>query len=112
MTTDLISNWGKTKTKFINQNIHFSKKQKSWVWDDNGTHQMEGLLNYSVVIELNEEMMKNKNVRYSWWTTPWNVEWQLHDFFITTKRSLQKPKIGTRGIKDVLHLITKTVIFI
>ena len=27
------------------------------VLDDNCTHQMEGLFNYSVVLELNEEMM-------------------------------------------------------
>ena len=101
----------KTKTKFINQNIHFAKQQKSWVWDDNCTHQMEGLLNYSVVLELNEEMMQNKNVGYSCWTTPWNVEWRQHDFFITTKRSKQKPKIGTREIKDVLHLPKKWYLF-
>ena len=106
-----ISIWGKTKTKFINQNIHLTKQQKSWVWDDSCTHQMEGLLNYSVVLELNEEMMQNKNVGYSCWTTPWNVEWQQHDFFIITKRSKQKPKIGTREIKDVLHLPKKWYLF-
>ena len=53
-----ISNWGKTKTKFINQNIHFAEQQKSWVWGDNCTHQIEGLLNYSVVLELKEEIMQ------------------------------------------------------
>ena len=55
--------------------------------------------------------MQNKNVGYSCWTTPWNVEWHQHDFFITTKRSKQKPKIGTREIKDVLHLPKKGYLF-
>ena len=31
----------------------------------NCTYQIEGLVNYSVVLELNKEMMQNKNVRYS-----------------------------------------------
>ena len=106
-----ISIWGKTKTKFIYQNIHLAKQQKSWVCDDNCTHHIEGLHNYSLVLELNEEMMQNKNVRYSCWTTPWNVEWRQHDFFITTKRSEEKPKIGTREIKDVLHLPKKWYLF-